>query len=155
VDEVYKYLGPYAHKRFDDIGTLAQAIYRTKAREKTSGTARDILAAFDDSSALSKLYGIGRRAAAAESITSSVGLPGAGAVGVIVRGVDRTRKPVAADELLASPSFRNAIQELSDVNRSNSLVTVALPKKLVHSLARIFPNIRLWEIQHGTKTIHR
>ena len=106
---MYKYLGPYAHKRFDDIGTAAQTIYRTEAREKTSHTARDILAALDDGSALSKLYGIGRRTAAAESITSSVGLPGAGAVGVIVRGLGRTRKSVAADELLASPSFRNAI----------------------------------------------
>lgn len=59
---------------------------------------------------ISKIYNIGKKAAAAEGITSAVGMPGFGTVSVIAStlGKNKTARTVAADQLIASHHFRNA-----------------------------------------------
>ena len=125
VDALFEYLPKEARQRFDDIGRVANAVYRAKSRENTSRTARDILVALDDISTIRKLYESGKKIAAAEAGTTSIGAPGVGAAGVIGGILARRKTPrsEAADALLSSPEFRAAInRELNDIDRANRLV---------------------------------
>lgn len=111
--ELFKYLPQGAEDRFNAIGRVATGIYRAKALENSSRTARDIISALDSGGWLNKMYGLGKKVAAAEGVTSAIGIPGAGTAGVIggvlSKGASSATK--AADELLISPAFKEAVIE--------------------------------------------
>ena len=111
--ELFKYLPEGAEARFNTIGRVATGIYGAKALENTSRSARDIIAAMDDGGMFGRLYGAGKQVAVAEGISSAVGLPGVGAAGVIGSALVKGRTPAtkAADELLTSPAFKDAVIE--------------------------------------------
>lgn len=111
--ELFKYLPTEAEERFNMIGRVTTGLYRAKALENTSRTARDILAALDNGGMLSKIYDVGKKVAAAEGMSSSVGLPGAGTAGVVgsVLSKGATKATQAADEMLASEAFRDAVRK--------------------------------------------
>jgi hypothetical protein len=109
---LFDHLPPDAQERFDMIGRVTTGLYQAKALENTSRTARDVIAAMDDGRLLSKLYGIGTRIAAAEGVSTAIGLPGAGTAGVVGSILTRTAPKASqlADELLASEQFTNAVK---------------------------------------------
>lgn len=102
-------------RRFNLIGKVATGIYRSKALENNSRTARDILAALDDPSWAAKLYGVGKNVAVAEGATSSAGLPGIGATAVLTTAFQKGRPTVsqAADQVLASEKFSRAVKAVA------------------------------------------
>lgn len=98
-------------KRLHDLYIVANGIRTAKTSEITTGRIQALLDQFDkDGGMVSKLYDVGKKAAAAEGVTSSIGLPGAGATSVIVSTISRnkTARTVAADRLISSHEFRNA-----------------------------------------------
>ncbi|WP_146000653.1 hypothetical protein [Chimaeribacter coloradensis] len=98
-------------KRLHDLYIVANGIRTAKTNEITTGRIQSLLDQFDkDGGMISKIYDVGRKATAAEGVTSSIGLPGAGAASVIASTISRakTARTVAADKLIASREFRNA-----------------------------------------------
>lgn len=102
-----------AMRRFDLIGTVSKGIYRSKALENTSRTARDLVSAMDDGGLFGKVYDVGKRVTIAEGVTTGVGLPGVGAAGVIGAALakGRTKASKAADDFVTSQRFKQAIQQ--------------------------------------------
>lgn len=106
---------PAAFDRLKDIATVATGIRNAKAKEITTGRVQALLDNFNnDSGFLSKLYDVSKKAAAAEGLTSSIGLPGVGAANAIVSTMmaPKTKRTVLADELLSSPEFRNIVRKV-------------------------------------------
>lgn len=121
-----------AGKTLDDLGLIAESLYRAKVRENTSGTARanHVLAALDGPGTFSKLFDAGKKLATAEGASSAAGLPGAGTAAVIVQMMlkrERTPTNVAADEFLGSPAFRQsiALAAKGDVEGANAKISTS------------------------------
>jgi hypothetical protein len=113
MDTLLKELPEDARRRFDDIGKVASSVYKAKSQENVSKSARDIILAMDHPGNLSKLYDVGGKIAAAEGIgTALTGTPGIGTATAVASMLLKTKTPAtqAADALLASPEFRNAIE---------------------------------------------
>lgn len=108
---VTKHLPAEAAKRLDDIYAVANGIRVAKSSEISTGRIQSLLDQFDkDGGMISKVYNIGKKAAAAEGVTSSLGAPGIGTASVIASTLagKKTARTVAADQLIASSKFRNA-----------------------------------------------
>lgn len=110
-DALFSYLPKDARERFDRIGRVATGIYRAKSLENTSKTARDIISALDSGGWLNKMYGVAKKVAVAEGVSSAAGLPGMGTAsaigGIVAKGATPATK--AADALLTSPAFKEAV----------------------------------------------
>ncbi|MEB8480263.1 lytic transglycosylase domain-containing protein [Cronobacter malonaticus] len=120
---VTKYLPHDATKRLHDLYTVANGIRTAKTSEISTGRIQSLLDQFDkEGGMISKIYNIGKKAAAAEGVTTAVGMPGFGTVSVIAStlGKNKTARTVAADQLIASNQFRNAAKLMagSDIIRS-------------------------------------
>lgn len=110
--EIFSHLPAHALERFDKIGKVAVGLYKAKALENTSKSARDVIAAMDDGGMFSKMYEGGKTLAKAEGVSSAVGAPGVGSA-VAFGALLAKRKTVAtesADALITSPAFRVAIE---------------------------------------------
>ena len=108
---VTKHLPADATKRLRDLYTVANGIRTAKTSEISTGRIQSLLDQFDkEGGMVSKIYDIGKKAAAAEGISTPVGLPGVGAASVIASSIagNKTARTVAADQLIASSQFRNA-----------------------------------------------
>ncbi len=108
---VTKHLPADATKRLRDLYTVANGIRTAKTSEISTGRIQSLLDQFDkEGGMVSKIYDIGKKAAAAEGISTPVGLPGVGAASVIASSIagTKTARTVAADQLIASSQFRNA-----------------------------------------------
>lgn len=120
-DELFKYLPKESQERLDNLYRVAKGVYSAKKWENTSGTARAMLANMDkDASALSKLYDFGRKAGAAEAAGNAVGMPGAGTVMTVATTLASNAKAPAskaADALIASPAFEEAVIEYAKGER--------------------------------------
>lgn len=131
---VTKHLPGDATKRLRDLYTVANGIRTAKTSEISTGRIQSLLDQFDkDGGMVSKLYNIGKKAAAAEGVTSAVGLPGFGTVSVIASslGKNKTARTVAADQLIASNHFRNAVKlmagnDVAKVSAARATVEKAL-----------------------------
>lgn len=126
--ELRKYIPKEAITRIDKMHRVSKGILDANKKDlnNPSGTARTILAAMDAEDGLfAKLYKGAGKAAAAEGATTSIGLPGAGLVGVIVGEIGKAKKKAtqAADELLASPEFKKSLQAYidGDITKSNKI----------------------------------
>lgn len=108
---VTKHLPADAAKRLDDIYAVANGIRVAKSSEISTGRIQSLLDQFDkDGGMISKVYNIGKKVAAAEGVSSSLGAPGWGTASVIASTLSskKTARTVAADQLIASSKFRNA-----------------------------------------------
>ncbi len=109
--ELFKYLPKDAQRRFDSIGKVSRGIYRAKALENTSRTARDILMALESGGMVSRLVDraldtVLGRATFAPGATRWV----ASGAQAAKRGYqEATNAARAADELMASPKFEKAL----------------------------------------------
>lgn len=116
---VKKHLPADAAKRLDDIYAVANGIRVAKSSEISTGRIQSLLDQFDkDGGMISKVYNVGKKVAAAEGVSSSVGLPGAGTASVIASTLagKKTARTVAADQLLASSKFRNAAKLMASAD---------------------------------------
>ena len=150
LNRLLKELPEGASQRFTDLGKIADGLYRAKALENTSKTARDLIGAMDNPRTISKIYsGVGQ-AAMAEGATTSLGFPGVGAMGVIAKTLMKSKTPatMSADQFLGSPALRQAIDLVArgDVAGANRLVAkspqfsawaATLPANEAERIARI------------------
>jgi len=111
-DMLFSYLPPEARTRFDMIGRVATGIYRAKGLENVSRSARDVIAALESGGLLERIYGVGKRVAAAEGVSTGVGMPGMGTAVTVANVIAEKATPAveAADSLLASRQFERAVQ---------------------------------------------
>lgn len=119
---VTKHLPADATKRLRDLYTVANGIRTAKTSEISTGRIQSLLDQFDkEGGMVSKIYDIGKKAAAAEGVSTPVGLPGVGTASVIASTIagNKTARTVAADQLIASNQFRNAARLMAsaDVER--------------------------------------
>ena len=111
-EALFAYLPIDARERFDMIGRVATGIYRAKNLENKSRTARDVIAALESGGLLSKMYGAASDIVKAEGVGTVVGAPGVGTAAVVANKITSKATPAveAADQLLSSPVFRQAVQ---------------------------------------------
>lgn len=109
---LFSHLPRGAERRFDLIGRVSTGLFRAKALENSSRTARAILQALDDGGMLEKIYGVGKKVAAAEAVTTVSGAPFVGSAAVIGATMAKKSTPalIAADELLTSQAFARSIR---------------------------------------------
>jgi hypothetical protein len=100
---LFSHLPKNAQQRFNKIGRVASGIYKSKALENTSRTARDIIAAMEDGGLFGKVLAAGER---------MTPLPGTGTslVGIGSGLLRKTPATMAADNFITSPAFRKAIE---------------------------------------------
>ncbi len=100
---LFNHLPKDAKQRFNKIGRVASGIYKSKALENTSRTARDIIAAMEDGGLFGKVLAAGER---------MTPLPGTGTslVGIGSGLLRKTPATMAADNFITSPAFRKAIE---------------------------------------------
>ncbi len=114
--ELFKYLPEEAQRRFDSIGIVSEGIYRAKALENTSKTARDILESLENGSMVANV---------ADKVSDTVlgrmtFVPGptrwlaAGAKVSKDATKEAFNKQKAADKLLASREFNTALQKAAE-----------------------------------------
>ncbi|MBL4759530.1 MAG: hypothetical protein JKY80_01570 [Mariprofundaceae bacterium] len=123
--ELFKHLPNIAERRFDDIGKVATGIFRSKALENKSKTARDLISSMNDGGMFARIYGASKRVVPLEGIGQAVGIPGVGAVaGLLSTLGKRTPKTEIADKLIASREFRLAIEAAArgDTKKVDSLI---------------------------------
>jgi len=109
---IFNELPPIAKDRFNKIGIVANGIYRSKALENTSKTAASLISAMDDMGVFAKVYDVGKKAAVAEGVSSSVGLTGVGSASVLAATIAKGRTPAsqAADSFIVSKKFKDAVE---------------------------------------------
>lgn len=117
-DAIFRHLPDEARRRFDLIGRVSTGLFSAKSLENTSKTARDVISAMDDGGMFGKIYDAGKKVAAAEGVTSSIGIPGAGTAGVVgtILAKGRTPATVSADRLIASDRFSEALRQYASGN---------------------------------------
>lgn len=111
---LYQYMPREARRTLDDIAKVAKGMRDASKERITTGRIQALMDNFaTEGGMLSKLYGVGKDVALAEGAGHAVGLPGVGAASVIVRAMSKTKTPImkAADDLLASPQFKTALNE--------------------------------------------
>lgn len=110
-----KELGKANMKRLESFHKLVGGVRRAQAEAITTGRTLAVPGMFDEvENIASRLYGTGKKIAAAEGVSTVIGMPGAGTAGVLghMLSARKVKRSVAADELLSSPKFRNLIKEM-------------------------------------------
>ena len=115
---LFKHLPPEGRQRFNDIGRVLTGIVKSNAKSlaNPSGTGSSVVQALESESFLSRLYNVGRKIVPAESVSTGVGLPGAGVAGVLGGLFSKQKIPAVtiADDFLTSPEFSRAIKVAID-----------------------------------------
>lgn len=138
-----KYLPDDAQKRLDDIYTVAKAMKDASDEVVKTGVSLGVLKDYAaQGGLLSRVWDVAKPAAAAEGLTSSIGLPGVGAIGVIANAAAKPRTPIqeSAGNLLASPQFQNLIKSYAASGGQLKANVLAREKQLVRTQA-----YRRWE----------
>lgn len=128
-----------ANKRLKDIFTVTKAMRDANARVIKTGVAGVTLRDLDKAEGMiSKIFQTGQKAAAAEGVTTAMGIPGAGTVGVLSSTLSQQGKVPAieaADKLISSPQFKKMAIELAKSNFKASQAAKAAEKALKKSKA--------------------
>jgi hypothetical protein len=138
-----KYLPDDAQKRLDDIYTVAKAMKDASDEVVKTGVSLGVLKDYAaQGGLLSRIWDVAKPAAAAEGVTSSLGLPGVGAIGVIANAAAKPRTPIqeSAGNLLASPQFQNMVKAYAASGGNLRANVLAREKQLVRTQA-----YRKWE----------
>ena len=134
---IYSNLPEGAGKRLDDLFNVANAMRNASKEKITTGRINALLDNFADADGMvSKLYQTGKKVGAAEGVTSSVGLTGAGTVGVIMDALSkRAKDPIvkAADDLLSSQQFQNAAKNYASSSVRSEQAREAAKRALLKS----------------------
>jgi len=126
--ELFQHFDDSVKTRFDNIGRVVSGIVRSnqKPMANPSGSAAGIIKAFDELTAFQKIYDVGKKALAAEGVSTSIGIPGAGTAGVVGAFLSKSRTPIIeqADIMLSSPTFQRAVNKAieGDFSTANQLI---------------------------------
>lgn len=104
-----------ARRVLKDIYQVARGMREASRERITTGRINSLTQEFaQPGGMLAKLWEGGRAAAAAEGVSSSLGVPGVGAASVIASRLSRPQTPLtqAADQLLSSPQFKDAVNKV-------------------------------------------
>ena len=112
-EALFSHLPPEALRRFDLIGRAAKGFYRSLKSDNHSNTAVALLTVLEDGSMIGKIAGGAGKLAAAESISTTAGMPGAGTAIQIGKWVlaKRGTPSAVADSLMSSPQLATAVRE--------------------------------------------
>lgn len=135
---IAKYLPEDAQKRLDDIYTVAKAMKDASDEVVKTGVSLGVLKDYAaQGGMLSRIWDVAKPAAAAEGLTSSLGLPGVGAIGVIANAAAKPRTPIqeSAGNLIASPQFQNMVKSYAASGGQLKANVLAREKQLVRSQA--------------------
>lgn len=136
-DRLYRYMPEEARSTLDDIAKVAKGMRDANKERITTGRIQALMDNFaTEGGMLAKLYGIGKKVVAAEGASSAIGVPGAGTAGVVVQLMGKEKTPImkAADNLLASPHFKSALNEFAKSGGSAERA-----KKIEASLSKTQP----------------
>lgn len=152
--ELSKYVPPEAISRLDDMYKVIRGIEEANRKDlnNSSGSARAVIAAMDNpETLLHKVYSTGAKAAAAESLSTPVGLPGAGAVGVIISSVRSGSKKAtqAADEMLTSPAFKKAVSDYLKGQEEKGNRTLETSPQYRRWLGNVDPQVKREILRQG------
>lgn len=132
-------IGSDASKRLDTIYQAAKAMNRLNTGKQYASSLVDqqVNNFLKDKGGLSKLYGVAKKAAAAEGVTSLSGFPGAGATAVIASALSagKTSRIKAADALLSSPEFKSMLFRSQNAPIDRVEVRRAIERKVMQSNA--------------------
>lgn len=124
--EIFKYLPATVKRRFDAIGRVSEGIYRAKALENTSRTARDILQALESGNAVSRIMDrtsdiVLGRMTFVPGPTRWLAAGAKAAKEVAKKGFDNA---AAADKLMSSPEFSRAMAKAMEgqVDQANTMI---------------------------------
>lgn len=133
------YLPQGAKERLHDIYNVAKGIRDAESERVRTGVIQGLLKDFDSSDGLvSKLFDMGKKAAMAEGVTSSIGLPGVGSASVIVNSLKRgPKEPItqAADKLMSSPEFLKLVKTYGSKSAQAKKLQNEAAKQLTKSAA--------------------
>lgn len=121
-----RHLPAEARQRFDDIGRVMNAIVRSNAKSlaNPSGSAGPIIAALEQGTIATKLYGAGQAVAGEAAVGFVGGIPGLSTVLRMTRtGGPNVSRVARADEFLTSQTFKDAVQAgiEGDIVRANRI----------------------------------
>lgn len=148
-------IGYPAARRLHNIYVVANGINRIGSEKVYSKTQIDrMMANFDkDGGLVSKIYGMGRAAAKAEGITSAMHLPGVGTAHAIISTLSapKVNRTVAADELMASPQFRDMTKKMFEPGKARQAAEQALENSKIYKnwLITVTPEERSRLIRQG------
>lgn len=137
-NRLFKYLPTGADKRLNDIYLVSKGIAEAeKTRIKTGVTQKAFDRMDSDGGWLGKIYRLGRDVAVTEGATTALGVPGAGATGVIASRLATANKKdpviVAADKLLASDQFKAATRNFAKIDQKSIAARERFEKALTSS----------------------
>lgn len=104
-----------ARRVLKDIFQVARGMREASRERITTGRIAALTQEFaQPGGMLAKLWDGGKSAAAAEGVTTGLGVPGVGAASVIASRLSRPQTPLtkAADQLLSSPEFKAAVNRV-------------------------------------------
>lgn len=152
-------LSPQARKQLSDLYRVSKGVAAATRERITTGRIQAIQTEFQGADSLmSNIYNLAKKstgAAAAEAITTSVGLPGAGiAAGVasaLTKGV-KSNALKAADALISSPEFAQAVKAANAPGAKEAAVRLAYSRpftKFVRAVGapKELPNRERWILQ--------
>lgn len=132
-------IGQEASKRLDTIYQAAKAMNRLNTGKQYASSLVDqqVNNFLKDKGGLSKLYGVAKKAAAAEGVTSLSGFTGAGATAVIASALSagKTSRIKAADALLSSPEFKSMLFRSKNAPIDRVEVRRSIERKVMQSNA--------------------
>lgn len=146
-DRFLSYLPKQAARDVENIATVAGGMARASGARVPNGRIAATLEEFAGSDGVvSRLMGSAGKIAAAEGITSSLGLPGAGAAGVIYGIAKEKRLPLvdAAGKVLSSQQFYDAMVAFAKTGGEPKANVLAREKQLIRTQA-----YRAWERSLG------
>ena len=107
-------IGADAMHRLELLHTVVSGVRKAQQSAITTGRITAVPGMFDSADNLaSRLFGTAKRVAAAEGVSTAVGVPGAGTTGVLAAALTAKRgaRSVAADEFLSSAKFRRLLKK--------------------------------------------
>ena len=125
-----------ASAKLNDIYTVSRAMRDANARVVKTGIATETLNNLDKAEGLlSKVISVGKQGMAAEGVSSSMGLPGAGLAGVLAGQLNQGASDaasVSAGKMISSPEFKRMAVQLARDNfqarRASEIAERALRK---------------------------
>lgn len=126
-DTLLRQLPPEAAQRFQDIGRVIDGISRANAKPlaNPSGSAAGIIAALEQGTIATKLYGAGQILAGEAAVGAIGGIPGLATVlrATTGRGKPNASNVRAADQFLGSQTFKDAVSAglEGDLARANRI----------------------------------
>jgi hypothetical protein len=117
----FRYLPDGAEEKMDNIYKVSAGLKRALRFQNTSGTARGVLVNLDKGGWLDRVYGVAAKSGAAELAAAKLGVPvppgtATLAIGALESMMTRTPRSEAADQLLRSPKFRDALVAVARKN---------------------------------------